>query len=200
MKREDFVKLCNDTLDNELRSNYLQDFKNLGVSADWSITYSTIDERSRRISQKSFIDLYKMDRAYRMKAPTMWCPTCQTAIAQVEMEDKEIDSYFNDIIFKIKDDQGNEEDLIIATTRPELLPACVGIFYNPKDERFKKYLGKKAKVPLFNFEVSIMEDIRADPDKGTGIVMCCTFGDQNDVEWQKIYHLPIKQEIGRAHV
>lgn len=195
MEREDFVKLCNDTLDNELRPNYLQDFKNLGVSADWTITYSTIDERSRRISQKSFIDLYKMGRAYRMEAPTMWCPTCQTAIAQVEMEDKEVDSNFNDIVFKVKDDQGNEEDLIIATTRPELLPACVAIFYNPKDERYKKYLGKKAKVPLFDFEVPIMEDIRADPEKGTGIVMCCTFGDQNDVEWQKIYHLPIKQAI-----
>jgi valyl-tRNA synthetase len=127
---------------------------------------------------------------YRKDAPAMWCPECRTGVAQVEVEDKEIDSFFNDIIFKI-----GKEDLKIATTRPELLPACVAIFYHPDDKRYKKYLGKKAKVPLFNFEVPIMEDKRVDMNKGTGIVMCCTFGDQTDMEWQKAYNLPIKLAI-----
>ena len=192
MKREDFVKLCNDTLNNELRPNYLQDFKNLGISADWSITYSTIDKQSRKISQKSFIDLYKDKRVYRMEAPTMWCPHCQTAISQFEMEDVELSSSFNDIIFTV-----DNEVLVIATTRPELLPACVAVFYHPTDKRYTNLKGKKAKVPLFNFEVPILEDERADPEKGTGIVMCCTFGDQTDVEWQKLHKLPIKQAISR---
>jgi len=120
----------------------------------------------------------------------MWCPECQTGISQVECQDKILDSFFNDVIFRI-----GEENLIIATTRPELLPACVAIFYHPDDIRYQKYNGKKAKVPLFNFEVPILPDERADPEKGTGIVMCCTFGDQTDMEWQKAHSLPIKIAI-----
>jgi valyl-tRNA synthetase len=195
MLRKDFVKLCNDTLNNELKPNYLQDFKNLGISADWTITYSTIDKNSRQISQKSFIELYKQNRAYRQEAPTMWCPTCQTAISQAELEDQKVESIFNDIIFKRINEKGKEEKLVVATTRPELLPACVAIFYNPKDERYKHLKGKKAIVPLFNYQVPILEDNKADIEKGTGLVMCCTFGDQTDVEWQKLYNLPIKQAI-----
>ena len=126
----------------------------------------------------------------RKDSPAMWCPECRTGIAQVEVEDKEIDSSFNDIIFKV-----DGKNLKIATTRPELLPACVAIFYSPGDKRFEKLKGKKAKVPIFDFEVPIMEDKRADPEKGTGIVMCCTFGDQTDMEWQKAYELPIKEAI-----
>jgi valyl-tRNA synthetase len=120
----------------------------------------------------------------------MWCPECQTGISQVECEDKEIDSFFNDIVFKV-----DNKDLIIATTRPEMLPACVAIFYNPSDERYKSLKGKLAKVPLFDFSVPILEDERADPEKGTGIVMCCTFGDQTDMEWQKAHNLEIKEAI-----
>jgi len=122
----------------------------------------------------------------------MWCPECQTGISQVEAQDKEIETTFNDIVFKAEG-----KDLIIATTRPELLPACVAVFYHPSDSRYKKLKGKKAKVPLFNFEVPIMEDTRVDKEKGTGIVMCCTFGDQTDMEWQKAYNLPIKEAISR---
>ena len=189
MKRTEFVKLCLEFLKEE-QPRFIQDWKNMGISCDWNLLYSTISKESRKISQWSFIDLYKKNRVYRKDAPSMWCPECQTGVAQVEVKDKEIDSFFNDIIFKIGD-----ENLIISTTRPELLPACVAIFYNPEDKRYKKFKGKSAKVPIFNFEVPIMEDKRADPSKGTGMVMCCTFGDQTDMEWQKAYNLQIKTAI-----
>ncbi len=189
MTRQEFVNFCLKFLKTE-RPKFIQDWKDIGISCDWDILYSTIDEHSRRIAQWSFLDLYKKNRVYRKDAPAMWCPECRTGVAQVEIKDKEIDSNFNDIIFKIE-----KESLVISTTRPELLPACVSVFYNPEDSRYKKYKGKMAKVPLFNFEVPIMEDKRADPKKGSGIVMCCTFGDQTDMEWQKAYELPIKTAI-----
>jgi len=189
MPRNDFIKLCIDFLKKEL-PRFVQDWKNIGISCDWDIKYSTIDAHSRKISQWSFLDLYKKGRIYRKDAPAMFCPECKTGVAQVEVHDKERDSMFNDIIFKV-----GKADIIIATTRPELLPACVAIFYHPGDSRYKHLKGKKASVPLFNFEVPILEDIRADPKKGTGIVMCCTFGDQTDMEWQKAHNLPIKIAI-----
>ena len=191
MSREAFIKLCLNYLKKELPL-FIQDWKNIGISCDWEKEYSTINEHSRKISQWSFLDLYKKRRVYRKDAPAMWCPECQTGISQVEAQDKEIETTFNDIIFKV-----DGKDLIIATTRPELLPACVSIFYHPSDLRYKKLKGKNAKVPLFNFEVPIMEDERVDKQKGTGIVMCCTFGDQTDMEWQKAYNLPIKEAITR---
>ena len=192
MDRKDFVKLVLDTLETELRPKYIQDWKRLGISCDFDVFYTTINEHCQRISQKSFLDLNKAGRQYRKQAPAMYCPKCQTAISQVECEDEDISSFFNDIVFKVGD-----KDLIIATTRPELLPACVAVFYHPDDKRYHKYKGKTAKVPLFDFEVPILEDERADPEKGTGIVMCCTFGDQTDCEWQKAHNLPIKEAIGK---
>jgi len=192
MNRKEFRQLVLDTLENELKPSYTNDWKRLGISCDFNVKYSTIDPHCRKISQKSFIDLYKKGREYRQEAPAMFCPKCQTAISQVECEDEDIKSHFNDIVFKVDD-----ENLVIATTRPELLPACVAIFYHPEDERYQKYKGKTAKVPLFNFEVPILEDKRANPEKGTGIVMCCTFGDQTDMEWQKEHKLPIKAAFGR---
>ena len=192
MSREAFIKLCLNYLKKELPL-FIQDWKNIGISCDWEKGgYSTINEHSRKISQWSFLDLYKKGRVYRKDAPAMWCPECQTGISQVEAQDKEMESTFNDVVFKV-----GGKDLIIATTRPELLPACVAVFYHPSDSRYKKLKGKNAKVPLFNFEVPIMEDARVDREKGTGIVMCCTFGDQTDMEWQKAYNLPIKETISR---
>ncbi len=189
MPREKFIELCLDFLKKE-RPKFIQDWKNIGISCDFNLVYSTIEANSRRIAQWSFLDLYKKGRLYRKDAPAMWCPECKTGVSQIEVKDKEFDSTFNDIAFTI-----DNKELIIATTRPELLPACVAIMYNPEDARYKKYKGKKAKVPLFGFEVPIMEDARVNPDKGTGIVMCCTFGDQTDMEWQKAYNLPIKIAI-----
>jgi len=190
--RKKFVKLCLKTLEKELRPAYLADWKRLGISCDFDISYTTINEHCQKISQKSFLELYEMGRAYRKEAPATYCPKCRTAIAQVEMEDKEIESSFNDIVFKVDD-----KKLVIATTRPELLPACVAVFFHPEDKRYKNLEGKMARVPLFGFEVPILQDERADPEKGTGIVMCCTFGDNTDIEWQKAHNLPIKTAISR---
>ncbi len=192
MPRKNFVKLVLETLEKELRPQYIKDWKRLGISCDFDVFYTTINNHCQRISQKSFIDLYKNGRQYRKEAAAMYCPKCQTAISQVECEDKEKQSFFNDVVFKV-----DNKDLVIATTRPELLPACVAVFYHPEDKRYKKLKGKKAKVPLFDFEVPILEDEKADPEKGTGIVMCCTFGDSTDAEWQKAHNLPIKEAIDK---
>lgn len=190
MSREDFIKLCHKTIQEEYVPSFIKDYQRSGMSADLDLFYSTIDDRSRRISQESFIDLYNKGREYRTKSPSLWCVNCQTTIAQVELVDFEKETLFNDIIFKVK-----TKDIIISTTRPELLPACVCLFINPKDVRAKELVGKKAKVPLFNFEVPILSDEKADPNKGSGIVMCCTFGDQTDMEWQKQYDLEIKNAL-----
>lgn len=192
MSRPEFVKLCLDTL-SSIRKEYVADWKAIGISCDWNIFYTTINEHCQRISQRSFIELYEMGREYRKEAPVIWCPECSTAIAQVELEDKEKDSYFNDIVFKLE----GGKDLVIATTRPELLPACVAIFAHPDDKRYQGLFGKKAKVPLFSHEVEIMPSEKADPEKGTGILMCCTFGDTDDVEHYKEFSLPLRIAITR---
>ncbi|MBW3011868.1 valine--tRNA ligase, partial [Candidatus Woesearchaeota archaeon] len=192
MDREEFIKICVDTLEKELRPKYISDWKAIGMSCEWSYFYTTINEHSRKISQWSFLDLYKKGREYRKEAPVVWCPECRTAIAQVEMEDKDIESAFIDIVFKAEG-----QDLIISTTRPELLPACVAVFYHPDDKRYQKLKGKKAKVPIMDYEVPILEDERADPEKGTGLVMCCTFGDSTDVEWYKAHNLPLKEALAK---
>jgi len=190
MSREKFIKFCMNFLKEELPS-FRQNWKNIGISCDWDILYSTIDEHSRRIAQWSFLDLYKKGRMERRDAPAMYCPECRTGIAQVEVEDKEIPSTFVDVKLDV-----DGKDLIISTTRPELFPASVAVFYHPDDKRYKSLKGKKAKIPLFNIEVPILEDKRADPEKGTGIAYCATFGDQTDMEWQKAYNLEIKEAIG----
>ncbi|MFH0876493.1 MAG: valine--tRNA ligase [archaeon] len=189
MKREDFIKLCLETLE-KIRPDFVQDWKNMGISCDFSIFYSTINDHCRKISQKSFIDLYKVGRGYRKDSPSLWCPECQTGVAQVDLEDKELDSQFNDIVFKTEN-----EDLIIATTRPELLSSCVAVFFNPDDSRYKHLKGKSAIVPIFNHKVPVLADPRASLEKGTGLVMCCTFGDQTDIEWYKAHNLPLKTSI-----
>ncbi len=191
MERQAFIKLCEDTL-KEIRPAFVDDWKRIGMSCDFSLFYSTINEHCRRISQWSFLDLQKQGRVYRKEAPALWCPLCGTAISQVECRDEEKSSTFNDVVFK-----ADGKDMLIATTRPELLPACVAVFAHPADARYKKLFGKKAKVPLFDFEVPIIADERADPAKGTGIVMCCTFGDTTDIAWYLAHNLPLKQAIDR---
>jgi len=176
MSRADFIKLCLKTL-KEITPDFISDWKNLGVSCDYDLSYSTIDKNSQKLAQKSFIDLYKAGQVYQKDFPTIWCPECQTSIAQAELEDKELGSLFSTIKFKC-----SGEDLLIATTRPEFLPACVAIFVNPKDKKHKKFIGKKAIVPLFNQEVPILADESAELGKGTGVMMVCSYGDKYDVE------------------
>jgi len=192
MPRSEFVKLCLET-SRKVEQEYERVFKRMGVSCDWSEVYRTIEPRVQRISQASFLKLYKKGRVYRKLAPTIWCPKCETAIAQVELKDKELKSTFNYILFELED--GNKIE--IATTRPELLASCCAIFVHPEDKRYKHLVGKKAKVPLFDFYVPIIADRRADPNKGTGIVMFCTFGDLTDVDWFYAYNFEPKISIAR---
>jgi len=184
--RERFVQMCL-----ELTKRYEDEFKvfwrSLGLSVDWTQNYSTIDPLSQRISQRSFIDLYRKGRVYRKEAPTLWCPECHTAIAQAEIEDAERSSTFFDVAFTCEG-----KDLVVSTTRPELLPACVGMFVHPDDERYRGLVGKEALVPLFGHGVPILADERADPEKGTGVVMCCTFGDTTDIAWWQEHGLPTR--------
>lgn len=190
MTRPEFVKLCHETI-KEIKPEFIQAWIDLGVSADYKNSYSTIDSEPTRVSQKSFLDLYEKGFVYKKETPTTWCVKCQTAIAQADFENIEKDSFFNDIAFH--DDEGKE--LIIATTRPELLPACVGLFAHPDDKRYQYLKGKTAKVPLFNYDVPILFDKEVAMDKGTGLMMCCTFGDKEDVEkWHK-HQLELRQVI-----
>src|SRR3989344_1684278 len=178
MPRQDFINLCLSTL-KEIRQDFIQDWKNIAMSCDFSLFYSTIDSHSRKISQQSFIDLYKAGREYRKRTPFMWCPECQTAIAQVELEDKERESQ----LIYIKFSTSINKTITIATTRPELMPACVAIHVNPDDKRYKSFIGKTASLPFFSREVKIYPNKDVDMDFGTGAVYHCTFGDMDDAAW-----------------
>ena len=176
MSRSKFIALCLKIL-KRVTPICIKDFMDLGISSDYNLYYSTIDKHSQKVSQKSFIDLVKKKEAYKKEFPTLWCPECQTSIAQAELEDKEEKSLFSTLRFKC-----SGKELLVATTRPELLGACVAVFVNPLDKRYKTLIGKTAKVPLFNFEVPILEDESADIEKGTGVLMICSYGDKYDVE------------------
>ncbi|MDD4036353.1 MAG: valine--tRNA ligase [Bacilli bacterium] len=189
MPRSEFIDKCKETIIQE-ETEFIKLWKSLGFSVDWSLQYETISDLSRKISQRSFLELAKKGHAYQKDMPVLWCTHCETSIAQAELESIEKDTYFNYIKFKVDD-----EDLIIATTRPEYLNSCVALFVHPDDERYSKYIGRKAKVPLYNFEVDIYSDSKVEVDKGTGIVMCCTYGDITDEQWQREYNLPYKKLI-----
>ena len=186
MSRAKFIELCLKTL-REMTPDFIQDYKDLGISCDYNISYSTINKHSQKVSQKSFIDLYKQGDVYKKAFPTLWCPECQTSIAQAELEDKEENSLFLTLKFK-----ADGKDLLIATTRPELLPACVAVFVNPNDKRYKSLIGKKAKIPLFDIEVPIITDKSAEMDKGTGVLMICSYGDKYDADAVKKHNLKPK--------
>ncbi|MGE5224134.1 MAG: valine--tRNA ligase, partial [Omnitrophica WOR_2 bacterium] len=146
-----------------------------------------------KISQWSFIDLYRKGLAYRREAPTIWCSECRTAIAQAELNDLDSQSEFVTLPFLLP----GGDILPIATTRPELLPACVAVFIHPDDPRYRDFTGQKASVPLFGQQVPVLQDKDVDPGKGTGAVMCCTFGDTTDVAWWHTYQLPLIEAIDR---
>ena len=175
----------------QAESEYRALWQRLGLSIDWHYTYRTIDNNARRISQLSFIKLYHQGLVYRQKAPAIWCPECRTSIAQAELNDLDRESEYLTLAFQLEDGKA----LPIATTRPELLPACVAIFVHPEDGRFRGLTGEKATVPLFGHQVLILEDSAADPEKGTGAVMCCTFGDTTDKEWWYAHNLQLVEAI-----
>lgn len=175
IKRDDFIKLCLE--ETKKGAKVYQDlWINLGISVDWSKTYSTIDKRSQTVSQWSFLDLYKKSKVSRRKEAILWCSHCETALAQADLEDKNFQTTINQINFEIKG-----KKYAIATTRPELLPACVALFANSKDKRYKNFKNVKASVPLFNYEVPILFDDNVDPEYGTGLMMVCSWGDLEDL-------------------
>ncbi len=192
ISRRNFIELC-DVVTKEDEAAFRHLWSRLGLSYDWSLEYATIDEHCRRTSQASFLDMLQKGEVYQDNRPVLWDVDFQTAIAQAEVTDKEMHSAYHFLRFPI---QGADEHLVIATTRPELLPACVAVIVHPDDERFTQYVGKRALTPLFAAPVPIIADVKADPEKGTGVVMVCTFGDQTDVEWWQEYDLPMRQTLG----
>jgi len=192
VSRKTFIEKCLE-VSQQAEQEYQALWQRLGLSIDWRYSYRTIDDLSRRTSQWSFIDLYRKGLVYRQEAPAIWCPECQTAIAQAELSDLERETEFLTLSFQLE----NGESLPIATTRPELLPACAALFVHPDDPRHRDWVGRRARVPLIGRDVPILADPRADPEKGTGAVMCCTFGDTIDVEWWYTHHLPLFAVIGK---
>ncbi|PSP98834.1 valine--tRNA ligase [Halobacteriales archaeon QS_4_70_19] len=190
-ERREFQRKCREVCA-EYEADFTEKMQSLGVSIDWNHTYQTIEPRVQRISQRSFIDLYEQGREYRRRAPTIWCPECATAISQVETEDDERGSHFHDIAFDVVD---SDESFTVSTTRPELLPACVSVFVHPDDDENEHLVGESARIPLFGQEVPIIEDDRVDMETGSGVVMCCTFGDQTDIEWYQAHDLPLRIAI-----
>jgi valyl-tRNA synthetase len=188
--RSAFIQACLE--ETEIAEKQFKDlWESIGLSVDWNLWYSTIAANIRKISQESFIRLYKDGHIYRKQEPALYCTTCRTSVAQAELEDKEISSHFYDIIFT----SSSGEPLNISTTRPELLASCVALFYNPTDTHYQSLKNKKAVVPVFNYEVPIRTDELVDPTKGTGLVMCCTFGDKNDIIWYKKHKLEYRPSI-----
>ena len=173
--RENFIEICSQALDRYVE-RMKRIMKRLLISADFENVYFTDSSDYRALTQKTFIELYKKGLIYEDIKPSFFCPRCKTVIALSEIEREEKSGKIYYIKFKVEN-----EDLIIATTRPELLEACRILAYNPKDKRYKKFKGKKAIVPIFNFEVPIIERKEVDPNFGTGIMMVCSYGDLDDL-------------------
>lgn len=193
VSRPNFIDACHQvTREDEKVFKAL--WRRIGLSVDWNEEYATIDDKSRALAQLSFLDLLEKGHVYSVTAPTMWDVDFQTAVAQAEVEDRNQQGAFHDLQFAV---EGCDDTFTIATTRPELLAACVGVTAHPEDERFKHLFGKRALTPLFRAPVPIFPSTLADPEKGTGILMVCTFGDQTDVQWWREQKLALRQIIGR---
>ncbi|MEE9607854.1 MAG: valine--tRNA ligase, partial [Myxococcota bacterium] len=193
ISRPNFIELCHRVT--QMDENAFKElWRRAGLSVDWSLEYATIDQRSRHLAQLSFRDLFEKGHVYNSDAPTMWDVDYQTAIAQAEMEDRPTPGAFYRIEFGV---DGSERAFTIATTRPELLPACVGVTAHPQDDRYRALFGKQAITPLFRVPVPIFPSELADPEKGSGILMVCTFGDATDVQWWRDEGLALRQLVGR---
>ncbi|NEE01680.1 valine--tRNA ligase [Phytoactinopolyspora halotolerans] len=191
VSRKNFIELC-ERLTARDEQTFEELWRRLGLSVDWSLTYTTIGETARTVSQRAFLRNLARGEAYQAEAPTLWDVTFQTAVAQAELEDRERPGAFHRIAFA-----GPDGEIHVDTTRPELLPACVALVVHPDDERYTALLGRQARTPLFDVAVPIMAHRLADRDKGTGIAMVCTFGDVTDVTWWRELDLPVRAVIGR---
>ena len=191
VSRPNFIELCA-RLTEEDEKAFEALWRRLGLSVDWGMTYATIDKRAQRVSQVSFLRLFKKGLAYQVEAPTLWDVDFRTAVAQAELEDREQAGAYHRIRFAKADGSGEVE---IETTRPELIPACVALVAHPDDERYKPLFGTDVVTPLFGARVPVKAHELADPEKGSGIAMICTFGDVTDVVWWRALSLPVRAII-----
>ena len=193
ISRKNFVELCHQlTQADEVVFKDL--WCNLGVSIDWTLEYSTISAHAQAISQRGFLEMLQRGEVYSSVAPTLWDVDFRTAVSQAELEDRERPGNYHRVAFKKADGSGSIE---IETTRPEMLPSCVALVAHPDDARFKPLFGTNVITPIFGVEVPILAHELADPEKGAGIAMICTFGDTTDVTWWRELSLPTRALIGR---
>ena len=190
VSRPNFIDLCA-RLTAEDEKAFENLWRHLGLSVDWSMTYATIDRRAQRISQVSFLRLLQRGLAYQLEAPTLWDVDFRTAVAQAELEDRQQPGAYHRIRFA-RPDGGSVE---IETTRPELIPACVALVAHPDDERYRPFVGTEVETPLFGVRVPVKAHALADPEKGSGVAMICTFGDVTDVVWWRELGLPVRAVI-----
>ncbi len=189
VSRRNFVELCRQLTGLD-ENAYAEAWRRLGLSVDWEISYRTIDDRVQAVSQLAFLRNLARGEAYRAEAPALWDVTFGTAVAQAEIEDREIPGTFIRLAFPLSGPErgqtarpaGRRDEVVVATTRPELLPACVALVAHPDDERYVSLFGSTATTPVFGVPVPILAHRLADPAKGTGLVMVCTFGDMTDVD------------------
>ncbi len=190
--RPNFVELCGRLVTQDEKA-FEALFRQLGLSVDWEQHYTTIGDTARRASQRAFLRLVARGEAYSAEAPTLWDVDFRTAVAQAELEDRERDGAYHRIVFHGHDGR----DLLIDTTRPELLAACVAVVAHPDDGRYASLVGTTVKTPVFGVDVPVLAHPLAQPDKGTGAAMVCTFGDVTDVTWWRELSLPVRSVIGR---
>ncbi len=196
VSRPNFIELCARlTAEDEKAFEGL--WRRLGLSVDWGMTYATIDKQSQRVSQTAFLHLLERGSAYQLEAPTLWDVDFRTAVAQAELEDREQPGAFHRIRFARDSSTslGAGGFVEIETTRPELIPACVALVAHPDDARYKPLFGTDVTTPLFGVNVPVRPHELADPDKGSGIAMICTFGDITDVTWWRELALPVRAVI-----
>ncbi len=191
ISRPNFVALCEE-LTAELEKSYHELWTKVGLSVDWTQTYTTIGARARRASQWGFLRLLERGLAYTAEAPTVWDVDFRTAIAQAEIEDRELPGAYHRLAFH----RAGGGDVFIETTRPELVPACVALVAHPDDQRYRPLFGTEVLTPLFGVRVPVKPHPLADPEKGSGIAMICTFGDLTDVTWWRELDLPVRSVMG----
>ncbi|MGH9026823.1 MAG: valine--tRNA ligase [Acidimicrobiia bacterium] len=191
--RRNFVDLCL-RLTAEDEQAFEQLWRHLALSVDWTLTYTTIGLATQRVSQRAFLRMLARDETYQAEAPSLWDVDFRTAVAQAELEDRELAGAYHAVRFHGNDGGG---DVVIETTRPELIPACVALVAHPDDDRYRNRFGGTVRTPLFGVSVPILAHELADPEKGSGIAMICTFGDVTDVVWWRELQLPTRSVVGR---
>ncbi|CAN5192435.1 valine--tRNA ligase [soil metagenome] len=195
VSRPNFVELCNRLVEQD-EGVFESLWRTVGLSVDWSQHYTTIGPHSQTVSQRAFLRNFARGEAYLAESPTLWDVTFQTAVAQAELEAREYAGHYHRIAFHLEDDAASGP-IWIETTRPELIPAVVALVAHPDDPRYADLFGSTVASPVFGVQIPVVAHLAAEPDKGTGIAMCCTFGDLTDVTWWRELALPVRDVVGR---